>query len=146
MPRGRIMGIDYGEKRVGVAISDELQLAAHPLATVDSKPESALLARLAEIVEAQSVVEIVVGLPLSLSGERGVAAARVERFVKKLSERVRVPVETFDERMTTKIAERSMREANLSSRKARRVVDKAAAALILDDYMRFVFNRKRQGR
>ena len=136
MPPGRILGIDYGEKRVGLAISDELQLTAQPLATLEARPPSQLVRKLAELVESESVERIVVGMPISLSGEKGPAARRVEEFVQRLKERVGVPVETLDERMTTKIAEKAMRETGWKKRGRKGAVDRVAAAVILEGYLR----------
>jgi putative Holliday junction resolvase len=141
MPRGRIMGIDYGERRVGVAVTDELGLTAQALATLAAQPLKALLRELAGLVESEGVEKIVVGMPISLAGERGPAAERVEEFVNKLRAAVGVPVESIDERMTTRIAERAMGEAGVRGRRRRQVVDKVAAAVILEGYLQAASTR-----
>lgn len=135
MAPGRILGIDFGERRVGLAISDELRLTAQPLATLEGRPQTELLRELAKLVESECVERIIVGMPISLSGEKGQAAQRVEEFVEKLRATVGVPVETLDERMTTRIAEKALRETDVRGRRARKVIDRVAAALILESYL-----------
>jgi putative Holliday junction resolvase len=132
---GRVLGLDVGRRRIGVAVSDLLGMLASPHGTVETGADDGLgeVCRLAAQVEA---VRIVVGLPLSLSGgEEGEEARRVQAWVERLRERVALPIELWDERFSTVAAERALREggARREKRKARR--DAVAAALILQSYL-----------
>lgn len=132
----RILGIDHGTARIGLAISDELQLVASPLKTLDATADP--LREIAEVVRARQVEKIVVGLPLRMSGEAGEASARVERFITQLGKALRheVPIEPVDERLSSVEAEASLSRAGITDRHARReVVDQLAAVVILQEYL-----------
>lgn len=130
----KIMALDVGERTVGVAVSDELEMTANPRTTLARDgTEFAAVARLAA---AEGVGEIVVGHPLSLRGERGAAALRSEAFADQLRPFVAVPVRLWDERLTTAEAERRLIEAEMRRARRRRVVDRMAAAVLLDHYLR----------
>ena len=131
----RRLGIDHGERRVGLALSDEDGQIAHPRATWTRKDQAALLDRIAGLVRAEDVSEIVVGLPLHLDGSEGASARRARRFAEKLAERTGIEVVLWDERLTTAAAQRSLAEAQVSVRDQRSVVDKVAAALLLQSYL-----------
>ncbi len=130
----RILGIDYGERRIGVAISDSSGMVATPLRVVDVG-DGRELDELARIASQERVELVVVGLPLRLAGDEGLAAQRVREFVAVLSERVSVPVVTWDERMTTAQAERAMLAGGVRRRQRRGRIDKVAAALVLQSYL-----------
>jgi len=100
----KVLALDYGSARTGVAVSDPTGTIARPLEVVERAASDAGLRRLAELVAAEEVERVVVGLPLTLRGERGAQAEETERFVDALRERVDVPVESFDERFTTALA------------------------------------------
>ncbi len=100
----KVLALDYGSARTGVAVSDPTGTVARPLCTVDRAGSEAGLARLRELVEAEEAERVVVGMPLTLRGERGRQAAETERFVDSLRAALEVPVETFDERFTTTLA------------------------------------------
>jgi putative Holliday junction resolvase len=100
----RVLALDYGSARTGIAISDPTGAVARPLGIVAAAGSEAGLAHLAELVAAEGVERVVVGLPLTLRGERGAQAAETERFVADLRAVLDVPVETFDERFTTSLA------------------------------------------
>jgi putative Holliday junction resolvase len=132
----RILGIDHGTARIGLALSDEMALVASPLKTLDATAEP--LREIAEIVRARQVEKIVVGLPLRMSGEHGEAAARVEKFVEQLGKALRheVPIELVDERLSSVEAEASLSRAGIMDRHARReVVDQLAAVIILQEHL-----------
>ncbi len=132
----RILGIDHGTARIGLAISDELELVASPMRTLDAAAEP--LREIARIVRERGVERIVIGLPLRMSGEHGEAAARVEKFASELSKALRheVPVELTDERLSSVEAEASLSRAGVTDRHARReVVDQLAAVVILQAYL-----------
>ncbi|HVM16365.1 MAG TPA: Holliday junction resolvase RuvX [Gaiellaceae bacterium] len=101
----KVLALDYGAARTGVAVSDPTGTIARPLGVVERAATQGGLARVAELVASEDVERVVVGLPLTLRGERGAQADETERFVEALQGLVAVPVETFDERFTTRLAE-----------------------------------------
>jgi putative Holliday junction resolvase len=125
----RVLALDYGAARTGVAVSDETGTIARPLATVEHASSEAGLARVAALVREVGADVVVVGLPLTLRGERGEQARATEEFVGALREALDVPVETYDERFTTALAARG--GAAASSEDAR------AAAHLLEGYLRW---------
>jgi putative holliday junction resolvase len=128
-----ILGLDFGRARIGVAVSDELQLLAHPLETIPTKggPES----RVAKIVHEKKVDHIVVGIPKQMNGQIGTAATEVLEFVEKLRAILPCPVVTWDERLTTVAAHRALRDTGKKSRHTRGYVDQVAAQMILQGYL-----------
>lgn len=136
MMAGRVLGLDLGEVRVGVALSDELRMTANPLCQLDRKRD--LLGELERLVKEHGVMEIVVGLPLNMDGTAGPAAAAAEEFAQALRERLELPVATFDERLSTVAAERALLEADLSRAKRKKLRDKISAAIILQSYLAFM--------
>ena len=128
-----ILAIDFGRARIGTAISDELQLLAHPLETIAANERSA--ARVAEIVCERKVDHIVVGIPRLLNGKIGAAASETLRFVEKLRAILPCPVVTWDERLTTVAAHRALRETGKKTRATRDYVDQVAAQMILQGYL-----------
>jgi putative Holliday junction resolvase len=133
----RIMGIDVGSKRIGVALSDELGLTAQPLTTVEARGGAGSVAgRLAELCAEHGVEKVVVGLPLTLGGEdRGQGSRRARALGRSLAEQTSIEVVYWDERFTTAEAERVLVSAGVRRDKRRRVVDKMAATLILQGYL-----------
>jgi putative holliday junction resolvase len=128
-----ILGIDYGRARIGVAISDEVGLLAHPLETISSGADA--VKRISEIVRDRKIDTIVVGMPKTLKGEHGLAAEEVSAFVEKLRSTVTARVVTWDERLSTAEAQRALREAGKNTRQSRRYVDQVAAQIILQGYL-----------
>jgi putative Holliday junction resolvase len=128
-----ILGIDFGRARIGLAISDELRLLAHPLETLPGNKDTAK--RIAEIIRERKIDKIVVGVPRHMSGEIGEAAKEALEFANKLRAEVPCPVETWDERLTTVAAERALRGAGKKSRKTRNIIDQVAAQMILQGYL-----------
>ena len=128
-----ILALDFGRARIGVAISDDLQLLAHPLETISTKerPES----RIARIVDDKNVDHIVAGVPRQMNGQIGSAATEVLRFVEKLRTILPCPVVTWDERLTTVAAHRALRDAGKKTRHTRSYVDQVAAQMILQSYL-----------
>ena len=128
-----ILALDFGRARIGVAISDELQLLAHPLETIPTKerPES----RVAKIVRDKNVDHVVTGIPRQMNGEIGPAATEVLNFVEKLRAILPCPVFTWDERLTTAAAHRALRDAGKKTRQTRGYVDQVAAQMILQGYL-----------
>ena len=129
-PPGRVLGLDLGDARIGVAISDDRRRMAVPLGTVRTGAPADLRA-VAALVRDHDVAAIVVGHPLSLSGARGQRARHAEEFVEALRAFVGIPVELHDERLSTMEADRGLRDAGAGGRRRRQVVDQHAAAVIL---------------
>ena len=129
----RILGLDFGRARIGVAISDELQMLAHPLETIPANEEPA--SRVAEIVREKQVDHVVAGIPRQMNGQIGTAATEVLEFVEKLRAILPCPVVTWDERLTTVAANRALRDAGKKTRLTRGYVDQVAAQIILQSYL-----------
>jgi putative Holliday junction resolvase len=128
-----ILAIDFGRARVGVAVSDELQLLAHPLETIAANKRS--IARVAEIVRERNVDHVVVGVPRQLNGKIGDAATEALLFAEKLRAILPCPVVAWDERLTTVAAHRALREAGKKTRATRDYIDQVAAQMILQGYL-----------
>ena len=126
MSSGRILALDHGSARCGCAVSDPSGTLATPLVAVERPDTKKGIARIARLAREQEVDRIVVGLPLSLSGDEGAQAAKARAFAKRLSEALDVPVELHDERLTTRLAERAGGTADSDSR---------AAAHLLESYL-----------
>jgi len=134
-PAGRVLGLDLGDVRIGVAVSDPERRVALPFGTVHvGRPPGELLA-IAALVAEHEVTLVVLGLPLSMSGERGPRARLAAGFAEALRVVLTVPVEFQDERLSTVEAERSLREAGIKGRDRRAVVDAAAAQVILQAWL-----------
>lgn len=128
-----ILGIDFGRTRIGLAISDELRLLAHPLETIPANKKSAK--RIAEIVRERRIDKVVVGIPRHMSGEIGAAANEALEFATKLRALLPCEVQTWDERLTTVAANRALRDAGKKTRHTRKFVDQVAAQMILQSYL-----------
>lgn len=128
-----ILALDFGRARIGVAISDELQLLAHPLETIPANKKPA--ERIAEIVRERKVDVVVAGLPKRMNGQLGEAATEVLQFVEKLRTVLPCPIVTWDERLTTVAAHRALRDAGKKTRQTRGYVDQVAAQMILQSYL-----------
>jgi putative Holliday junction resolvase len=129
----RILGIDFGRVRIGLAISDELQLLAHPLETIPTN--SRAIGRIADIVREKNVELVVLGIPNRMSGEVGSAAEEALVFAKELRVVLGCEVVTWDERLTTVAAHRALRDAGKKTRETRAYVDQVAAQMILQGYL-----------
>jgi putative holliday junction resolvase len=128
-----ILALDLGRARIGVAISDELQLLAHPLETIPA--DSQATPRLTQIIREKKVDHVVVGIPRQMNGQIGAAATEALRFVEKLRAILPCPVATWDERLTTVAAHRALRDAGKKTRDTRGYVDQVAAQMILQGYL-----------
>jgi putative Holliday junction resolvase len=128
-----ILAIDLGRARIGLAISDELQLLAHPLETIDATKNA--IERIAAIVRERKIDNVVVGIPRRMSGEIGQAATEALTFVEKLRAVLPCKVVTWDERLSTVAANRALREAGKKTRTTRGYVDQVAAQMILQGYL-----------
>jgi putative Holliday junction resolvase len=128
-----ILGIDFGQVRIGAAISDELQLLAHPLETIPANEQAS--SRVAQIVHEKRVEHVVAGVPRRMNGQIGAAATEVLQFVEKLRGILPCPVVIWDERLTTAAAHRALRDAGKKTRHTRSYVDQVAAQMILQSYL-----------
>lgn len=130
-----LMALDVGSKRIGIAVADPSETFALPVATVVRSNRRDDLAEIKAYLDAYDVAELVVGDPLTLSGERGIAARAMDEFVESLRAIFAGPIHRVDERMTTAQATKSLIAADVPSRKRRSVVDRMAAALILESFL-----------
>jgi len=131
----RILGLDYGESRIGAAISDESEMIARGLTTLVRKNRQRDLQAVAGIVETHRIGRIVVGYPLRLDGTEGVQCEKVRRFAGLLERTFPLPVVCWDETFSTSEAHEMMIQAKVNRRKRKGVVDRVAAAIILQDYL-----------
>jgi len=138
----RIIGVDYGMKRIGIAYSDELKIIASPMMTLETEKKlEHTIQKLLQAVEnhqqlhTYKVEKAIVGLPLMMSGKTGFIADEVKHFVAQLEKSAPFPIVTWDERLTSVQAERTLRDAALSRKKRAKVVDKVSAVIILQSYL-----------
>ena len=131
----RIMGLDVGSKTIGVALSDPLGWTAQGLEVIRRKGLNHDLQRLAEIIQEHEVHKAVIGLPKNMNGTIGPQAVVVQEFVKQFQEKLLIPVEMWDERLTTVAAQRTLLEADLSRKKRKLIIDKMAAVMILQGFL-----------
>jgi len=131
----RILSLDVGEKRIGMAVSDVLCLIAQQLETLTRSNEADDFSRIRDIVKDKEVSEIVVGFPLNMDGTEGPKAAEINRFIEGLKKECDVPIKIWDERLTTREADRILRAADVSRKKRKKLDDKLAAQLILQSYL-----------
>jgi len=134
-PLGRILGLDVGSRRIGIAVSDPLGITAQGLDTLQRRNKRADFEQLGRVIREYSVKEIVVGLPLRMSGAEGIQAEKMQAFAEELRKRFRLPVHMWDERLTSAEANRLLRETELSIEKRGKAVDRMAAVLILQGWM-----------
>ena len=141
---GRILALDFGLVRIGIAVSDALGLTAQGLPTLERTNKRADLARIEEVAAEYAVSRVLVGHPKSQSGGETDMSRRAARFAADLGERLTVPVELWDERLTSLEADRSLREAGLDARRRRQARDRVAAQILLQSYLdRHAFERAR---
>jgi len=131
----RVMALDYGTRRVGVAVSDELGMLARPLGFLPAHPLAELVETLKRLIQEHSVERIVVGLPRNMDGTYGPAAAAVRDWVAALEPQLPVPLVLWDERLSTVQAHRMLRQAGYSERQRRLRADSSAAAILLQSYL-----------
>lgn len=141
----RILGIDYGERRIGVAVCDELGMTAQGVGTIVRKNRDADLAALAGYIERFGAEKIVVGYPLRWDGSEGIQCEKVNRFVARLQKRFPIPVIHRDETCSTKEAEELLRETGVRREKRRGIVDRLAASIILQGYLDDLARRGKSG-
>jgi len=131
----RILALDHGTKRIGVAVSDEMKMIASPLEYIPAEPFAGFLARLKEIIREKEVELIIIGMPRNMDGSYGPAALKVQEFVAVLKDAITIPIKTLDERLTTVQAQRFLIQGNVRRDKRKEKVDKTAAAILLQSYL-----------
>jgi putative holliday junction resolvase len=131
----RVLGLDIGSKRIGVAVSDELGFTAQGLETLICKTPDADVASIARLAKEYQVTEIVVGMPYNMNGTEGPQAQKVRALMLRIQEKTETPVLEWDERLSTAAADRALLEADMSRAKRRKVIDKIAAVIILQGYL-----------
>lgn len=132
----RVLGIDYGRRRIGLALSDEEGILASPFPTyVRGRSEARDITALTSLIDKHGVTAVVVGLPLNMNGSRGEMAHEVEAFADRIRQETALPVELFDERLTSSEAERVLLEADLPRRRRKELRDSLSAVLILQGHL-----------
>lgn len=139
----RILAVDYGDARTGIAISDNSEFLASPVCTITEYHADRLAQKVADIAKEQGAGEIVVGLPINMNGTKGERAEKCEAFAEMLRGLVDVEVKMWDERSTTVTAHQYLNETNVRGKKRKAIVDTVAATIILESYLAF---RKKSGR
>ena len=135
------LGIDYGQRRIGLAVSDGLDMLAHGLPTIDRRETEDPVAAIAAICDEHHVEELVLGLPKRMDGSLGSAAEEVQAFAEQLRDRVGLPVALFDERLTTVQAHGRMKRAGMKRKRRAQAADRVAAQILLQSYL----DRKKRG-
>lgn len=134
----RVMGLDFGARTVGVAMTDPMGLTAQPVKTITRERESAIrktLSEIAALIEEYQVERVILGLPLNMNDSEGERAEKTRAFAEKLAARITVPIEFMDERLTTLAAQEILDESGVPRSEQKRVIDQVAAQLILQSWM-----------
>lgn len=132
---GRVLALDFGKRRIGLAVSDELGLTAQGLATLERTRLREDITRLADLAAERDVSLILMGDPLHMSGRPGVQSEKAREFAERLRQRTGLPIRFWDERLTTVEAQRVLRESGISSRKRAKSVDRLSAVILLESYL-----------
>lgn len=131
----RVLALDFGEKRIGVAVSDPLGIIAQGVTVITRKDPETDLKEIEKIIAEYKAESVVVGMPINMDGTKGKSAEKVNEFVETLKSRLSIPVHTYDERLSTKESEKFLISADVSRKKRKSVIDKMAAQLILESYL-----------
>ena len=131
----RILGIDYGSRRIGLAVSDPLGITAQGVQTLFRKNIASDMKEIRDLIDEKGVVEVVVGLPKNMNNTLGEKAKEVLKFIESLKTHISIPIKMFDERLSTVIGTRALNEANLSGKKRKKKIDMVAAQIILQGYL-----------
>lgn len=138
----RLMGLDIGNKIIGVAISDELGITAQGLKTIECKSMEEDLKEINSIISKYDVKKIVVGMPINMDGTYGRQAEFTIQWIKVIEDKIKVPIVTWDERLSTVEASKTLLKADISRKKRKKVIDKLAATIILQGYLDHLRNKK----
>jgi putative Holliday junction resolvase len=138
----RVLAVDYGDVRTGLAVCDKMEVLASPHGVIHERAQERLVQKIAEFVKEHEIEEVVVGNPINMNNTKGTRSEKCELFAEKLQKAVSVPVSLFDERSTTSLAHNLLAEAGKSGKKRKDIIDAAAAAVILENYLAFRRNKK----
>ncbi len=130
----KALGIDLGDARVGVAVSDDLGMLAHPLETISTQSTN-VVKRVLALASERSVETIIVGMPRNMNGSHGPAADKAKAFIEELRRETTLPIVSWDERLSTVSAQRALQEAGRNTRKQKSVIDQVAAQIILQSWL-----------
>jgi putative Holliday junction resolvase len=131
----RILALDHGTRRIGVAVSDEMKMIASPMEYIPAEPFEKVVARLHEIIRDKEVSLILIGMPRNMDGTYGPAAQKVKEFITAIQRQITTPIKTWDERLTSVMANRVLLQGNVRRDKRKQAVDKMAAAILLQSYL-----------
>jgi len=131
----RILGLDVGRKRIGLAVSDPREIVSEPLGAIEYRGEEEFFSKLIPLLKEKEIGGIIVGFPLNLDGTIGRESGKILVFIEKLKDKISLPVKKWDERFTTKIATDLLIKADISRRKRKKLVDEISAAVILQSYL-----------
>jgi putative holliday junction resolvase len=131
----RLLAIDHGTKRIGIAVSDELKIIAQPLEFIPSEPFAGVVARLQQLIVEKEIELVYVGMPRNMDGSYGPAAEKVREFIDKLTPQISVPIKTLDERLTSAQANRVLLQGNVRRADRKQKVDAMAAAILLQGHL-----------
>jgi len=131
----RILALDHGTKRIGIALSDELKMIASPMEFVLAEPFTDFVKRLKEIIRTKEVELILIGMPRNMDGSYGPAALKVQEFIAVLKDLVAIPIKTWDERLTSAQAQRFLIQGGVRRQERKEKVDKMAASILLQSYL-----------
>jgi putative Holliday junction resolvase len=134
---GRILSLDYGQRRIGVAVSDPLGVTAQPLDTWDGLEFNQIVEKIGLLITQLGIEKIIIGLPLTLKGEKGPSVKKVEQFAKRLKRSIAIPVILWDERLTSIQAKRILHQAEEKPSRRKGKVDLIASVLLLQNYLEF---------
>ena len=131
----RILALDHGTRRIGIAVSDELKVIASPLEYIPAEPFEKVIGRLQQLIHEKEVELILVGMPRNMDGTYGPAAQKVNDFIASLQTHITTPIKTWDERLTSVMANRALLQGNVRRADRRQKVDKMAAAILLQSFL-----------
>ncbi len=138
----KYLGIDFGMRRIGIAISDSTATVSRLFEVIDLQKEKKIFNKLASVVKDNGIIEVIIGLPKNMDGSLGPQAEKTIEFSKELEKNIEVPVKLWDERLTTVAAQRVLIDADVSRKKRKQVIDGLAAQLILQGYLDWKKNQK----
>ena len=131
----RILALDYGDKKIGIAISDPMQIIAKPFKTLDNTTNENVFLELNQIISEHDVEKVVVGLPITLKNKYSIQTEKVDAFIELLKDNISIPVDAYDERLSSQIAIQSLIEQGVKTGHNKKEIDKTAAAIFLQNYL-----------
>jgi len=135
LEEGRILAIDYGEVRMGLAISDPSRIFAFPLTIIDLRKTTDFVKTIENIIKEKEVKRIIIGYPLKMNGTEGIQTAKVKSFFEEIKKKINIDIEMVDERLTTSVAQRALSNIGVNRKKQKKIIDEVAAAKLLETYL-----------